>query len=165
MKTYPGEQRMAISGAPTATYSLIAKRNCSLSTSGRHFVLALVSSVTFGIALVFATLGAWLILPFAGLEVLVLYLAFRYIERHACDYERISIAEDKLLLEFHEAGDIRRVELNCFWACIQCDARQRLTVRSHGREIEFGRHLTGRQRVALARRLKKYLGTAYSGGV
>ena len=156
---------MGISGAPSATYSLIAKRNCSLSTSGRHFVLALVSSVTFGIALIFTALGAWLILPFAGLEVLVLYLAFRYIERHACDYERISIAEDKLLLEFHEAGDVRRVELNCFWARIECDAQQRLTVRSHGREIEFGRHLTGRQRIALARRLKKYLGTAYSGGV
>ena len=52
----------------------------------------------------FAVLGAWLILPFAGLEMLVLYLAFRYIDRHAGDYERIAIDGDRVEVELCEAG-------------------------------------------------------------
>ena len=58
---------------------------------GRRGVFAFIFVVSLGIATAFAVLGAWLILPFAGLEMLVLYLAFRYVDRHAADYERIAI--------------------------------------------------------------------------
>jgi len=45
------------------------KRHCSISPQG--------------LALVFAALGAWLILPFAGLEVALLCAAFWAIARRA----------------------------------------------------------------------------------
>ena len=66
-----------------AEFSLVARRNNSLSASGRCLVFAFVFAVSIGIACAFAMLGAWLILPFAGLEMLVLFLAFREIGRHA----------------------------------------------------------------------------------
>lgn len=156
---------MDISGAEQATYSLIARRNCSLSSFGRDLVVVFIAFVSIGVALVFAALGAWLILPFAGIEVLVLYLAFRYVGRHAGDYEQLTIDGSTFSLEFFDAGKLHRLEFNRFWARVDCDDQQRLTVRSHGRAIEFGRHLTGRQRVALARRLKKYLGSIQERGV
>ncbi|MGH8711766.1 MAG: DUF2244 domain-containing protein, partial [Burkholderiales bacterium] len=76
-------------------YTLTAKRNNSLSTSGRYLVFGFIFIVSFGISMAFAAFGAWPVLPFAGLEMLVLFLAFRYIERRSDDYERLTLNGDK----------------------------------------------------------------------
>src|SRR5262245_21234451 len=96
-------------------YTLVARRNNSLSSTGRLVVYGFLFVVSVGIALAFAMLGAWPILPFAGLEMLVLFLAFRYVDRHAADYERIAIDRDRVEVEFCEAGTHRRHELNRLW--------------------------------------------------
>ena len=62
--------------AHAAEYERVARRNNSLSSTGRIFVFAFLFVVSVGIAGAFALLGAWMILPFAGLEMLVLFLAF-----------------------------------------------------------------------------------------
>ncbi|HWN30497.1 MAG TPA: DUF2244 domain-containing protein [Burkholderiales bacterium] len=137
-------------------FTLTAKRYNSLSTSGRYLVFGFIFIVSFGISLAFAVFGAWPVLPFAGLEMLVLFLAFRYIERRSDDYERLSISGDKLLVEYLEHGRLNRFELNRYWAQVVCDAAgSRLALRSHGREVEFGHYLTQQERVKLARQLKE----------
>ena len=82
-----------------AEFSRVARRNNSLTSTGRLLVFAFIFVVSIGIACAFAYLGAWLILPFAGLEMLVLYWAFWYMERHAADYERIAIDGDRVEVE------------------------------------------------------------------
>lgn len=137
-------------------FTLTAKRYNSLSTSGRYLVFGFIFIVSFGISLAFAVFGAWPVLPFAGLEMLVLFLAFRYIERRSDDYERLSISGDKLLVEYLEHGRLNRFELNRYWAQVVWDAAaSRLALRSHGREVEFGHYLTQQERVKLARQLKE----------
>lgn len=59
------------------------KRNCSISPQSLALVFAALAALTLGIAAAFAALGAWLILPFAGLEVLVLGAAFWLTARRA----------------------------------------------------------------------------------
>jgi uncharacterized membrane protein len=141
-----------------AGYSRVARRNNSLSSTGRLVVFAFLFVVSIGIAAAFAVLGAWLILPFAGLEMLVLYLALRHVERHAADYERIAIVRDRVEVESCEAGRARRHELNRCWARVVVSGDGgRLALRSHGREIEVGRHLSGEERLKLARELKQQL--------
>ena len=141
-----------------AGYSLVARRNNSLSSTGRLLVFAFIFIVSVGIAVAFAALGAWLILPFAGAEMLVLYLAFRYVDRHAGDYERIAIEGERLALEFFEAGRTRRHELNRHWAQVVVSGDgSRLALRSHGREVELGRYLNGEQRLEMARELRRQL--------
>ena len=51
-------------------------RNCSISPTAFAGALALLAIVTLAIGIGFAMMGAWLILPFAGLEVLALGAAF-----------------------------------------------------------------------------------------
>src|SRR5262245_46363084 len=99
-----------------AGFSLVAKRNNSLSSTGRLLVFAFIFVVSVGIALAFALLGAWPILPFAGLEMLVLYLAFRYVDRHAGDYERIAISGGRVEVEFFQGGRTQRHEFHRTWA-------------------------------------------------
>jgi uncharacterized membrane protein len=150
------------SEVPRATeFSLVARRNNSLSSTGRLVFFASIFVVSIGIAVAFAAFGAWLILPFAGLEMLVLFLAFRYIERHAADYERIEIDGDAVKVEWVSAGATHRREFNRCWARVVASGDGgRVALRSHGRELEIGRYLSDEQRLDLARALKRRLHAA-----
>ena len=148
-----------VAGGETAEYVYTARRNNSLSSSGRMLVFGFFLAVTIGIATAFSLIfGAWPILPFAGIEMGVLYFAFRYIDRHADDYERITIQGDQVAVEIREGNGVRRHELNRCWARVVCEARgARLALRSHGREVEIGRHLCDEERVDMARALASEL--------
>ena len=148
-----------VAGGKAAEYVYIARRNNSLSSSGRRLVFAFILTVSFGIAAAFSmVLGAWPILPFAGVEMAVLYVAFRYIDRHAGDYERITIRGDSVAVEVRDGTDIASFELSRYWAQVVCEHEgARLALRSHGREIEVGRHLCDEQRLEMARGLAREL--------
>ena len=148
-----------VAGGEAAEYVYTARRNNSLSSSGRRLVFAFILTVSFGIAVAFSVaLGAWPILPFAGIEMVVLYVAFRYIDRHAGDYERITIRGDSVAVEVAEGGRIAHFELNRYWAQVVCEHEgAHLALRSHGREIEVGRHLCDEQRLEMARGLAREL--------
>ena len=110
--------------------------------------------MSVGIATAFAVLGAWPILPFAGLEMLVLYLAFRCVDRHAADYERIAIDGDRVEVESFEAGRHRHHEFNRRWArLVVVGNGERVALRSHGRELEIGRFVGAERRLEIAREL------------
>lgn len=114
MKSWSQEiarQEFAFQGQGTG-FSLLLKRNCSISPSGLIWVYGLIAAVTLGIALAFAALGAWMVLPFAGIEIVALGIAFALNGRHAADYERIQFGEDRLLVEVCESDSVRRHEFN-----------------------------------------------------
>jgi uncharacterized membrane protein len=148
-----------VAGGETAEYDYTARRNNSLSSSGRQLVFGFILTVSLGIAAAFALVfGAWPIMTFAGLEMAVLYLAFRYVDRHAADYERITIRGDKVSVEVREGSEVTRFELNRCWAQVVCEPESaRVALRSHGRELEVGRHLCEEQRLSVARELAREL--------
>lgn len=148
-----------VTAGEAVRFACTARRNKSLSSSGRLLVFGFVFAVCMGIALAFAVLlGAWMILPFAGAEMLVLYLAFRHVGRHAADYERIAMEGDSLAIEVRDGGHVRRFSLNRQWAQVVCAGDgSRLALRSHGRELEIGRHMNGEQRFVLGSALKREL--------
>ena len=148
-----------VAGGETAEYVYTARRNNSLSSSGRQLVFGFILFVSLGIATGFyVVFDAWPILPYAALEMTVLYLAFRYMDRHAGDHERITIKGNTVAIEVHEGSSVTRLELNRYWAQVVCDAGgARLALRSHGREIPVGRHLCEERRLELGRELKREL--------
>jgi uncharacterized membrane protein len=154
---------ISVDASPCADYFLVAQRNNSLSRSERQWALGFICAASGVVALAFAAFGAWPVLPFAGLEIAVLYWAFRYIDRHAGDYERLEISGDRVVMEVCEGGVVRRMEFNRQWArVVMTDSQGRswLALRSHGREVEFGRHLTHEARERVARELRRRLGKA-----
>jgi uncharacterized membrane protein len=143
-------------------YALAARRNNSLTSFDRILAFGLIAFVSLGIAIAFACLGAWLILPFAGIEVLVLYLAWRWIERHAHDYELVTIKGDVVEIEVADDERLQRFRFNRCWTQVICapDGGS-LSLRSYGKPVEFGRHLTNEQRLLAAGALRKRLRDAY----
>jgi uncharacterized membrane protein len=147
-----------VAGGHTADYVYTARRNNSLSSSGRLVVFGFILAVSVGIAaLLSVALGAWPILPFAGIEMIALYAAFRYIDHHANDYERITIKGNSVEIEVRDGRHTTHIELDRYWAQVEHDRDGSVLVRSRGREVALGRHLRHEQRGEFARELKREL--------
>ena len=152
--------------AEVADLTIITRPNCSLSATGRLLffcVMLLFSSV---IAVGFALVGAWLILPFAGLEVLALGLAIYYISCHANDYEHIVINGDSMVVEVRNHKIVQRAEFQRYWVQTVVlpafgHGKCRVWVRERGREIELGRFADDEGRMALARQIREQTGSGY----
>ena len=111
-----------------------------------------------GIGIGFAMAGAWLILPFAGLEVIALGAAFVLQARHATDYERIELAGGRLRVEVAEAERIARYELDARRARIEMQGPH-IVLRGAGEELRIGRHLDEQARMRFAAELNNRLRT------
>jgi uncharacterized membrane protein len=136
-----------------AKLTLVAKRNNSLSSMRRCLVLGSTTLAVVAISVGFACNVAWLVLPFAGLDLLVVVFAFRNVERRTGDYECMIVRSDQVVIERWDRGSVSRFELNRTWAQVVFREPRgvesgRPVLRSHGNEAELGIHLTDEQRAA-----------------
>lgn len=143
-----------------ADYKFTARQNCSLSSGNRVFLFFAILLVLTIIAAGFLLAGAWLVLPFAGLEALALGIALRAVSRHEKDFERITISGDALRVELQHKEKLSTFEFNRYWAQVIVNRagggnESRLWIRSHGRQLELGRFLDDEGRLALASRLRE----------
>ena len=146
----------------TGDYSRTTRFNRSLSPAGRLVFLALIFSNIVVVAAGFALIGAWLVTPFAGLEIAALALAFHMVSRRDGDYERLSIDGQVVCFEACDRGVHRRFECNRAWAQlvrrVERNGRTcRLALRSHGRQVNIGQLMSDEQRLAWSQELATQL--------
>jgi uncharacterized membrane protein len=146
----------------SSPFRFVARRNNSFPSRANLAVFASIAAIMLVIALGFAMAGAWPIFVFSGLELGLVYLAIRRTGQHALDYESISVHDDKLVVVIKSKDTQRCVEFNPYWVQVEGGASHgirdgALILRSHGKEVAFGAHLTGEQRVQLAHLLKQQL--------
>ncbi len=99
-------------------------------------VLGLISIT---VSVVFVTIGAWPVCGFFGLDVLLVYLAFRLSYRSARQRETLRLAEEEFTVErVGIRGDRRFWRFQPFWLRVvyeeHPDESNRLSVTSHGQE-------------------------------
>ena len=140
----------------THGFTLTLKRNCSISPAGLACMFAALAIAALAIATGFALAGAWLILPFAGLEVLLLGAAFVLQARHATDYERLVLEGGRLYVEVSEAQRVARHEFDARTLRVEALAGH-VVVRGPRQALLIGRHLDGESRAAFAAELQKRL--------
>jgi len=85
--------------ASTRSACILLQPNQSLSFSGNLWVFVSLVAVSLGISLAFALAGAWMILPFAGLEVLLLAALFGYVYLESTRREVIRINGERVQLD------------------------------------------------------------------
>lgn len=117
-------------------------------------MFAALSLLVLAIGAGFAAAGAWLVLPFAGLEVLLLGAAFVLYARHAADYERIELEPGRVTVEVANGWRIARYEMRDAKVFMQ-DGR--LVLRGAQQELEIGRYLGAEARAELAAELERKL--------
>jgi uncharacterized membrane protein len=121
-----------------------------------------MSSVSLAMAVGFALAGAWPVAGFLGLDLLLLYLAFRVAQRRARRREHIRVAADGVLVRRVEAnGAAQEWRFEPYWVQVRMDDPPRrdswLTLVSHGLSLRVGTFLTPRERLELARALRAAL--------
>ncbi|KWZ40585.1 hypothetical protein WS72_16330 [Burkholderia savannae] len=137
----------------------LMKRNCSVSP--RQFVGFYVSLAAFSllIAILLSWRGAWLVLPFTGIELLAVGVAFAIYARHAVDYERIRLFPHRLVIERMSAERLTQIELNPCWVRVEPGASPRDPIKlvSRGEAVVVGQHLAQYRRAQFARELRASL--------
>ncbi len=108
LQTASGDSGGNLDGPPPAPHDWLMKRNCSLSPRQVGWFYLSIFTVSLAIALFFAVQGSWLVLPFAGLDLLGLGIALLVYARHATDYERVSINDGVLVVETASAQRLTR---------------------------------------------------------
>lgn len=145
--------------APTL-YSLDVCSNRSLSPTGRRVFLLLMSATTLLVAGLAAGFGAWFALPFAGLEIVALLLAFYVVASHDGDYERFLIVGDVVRAERSTGGVVQRFECNRHWTQLvlrEQGGRCTLTLRSRGNEFGLGRLMSDADRTDWTVALRQWI--------
>jgi uncharacterized membrane protein len=146
---------------------IIARPNNSLSPENSLKLMVVLAIVAFGIALGFMHVGAWLVLPFAGLELAAFAYAFYHVYLHSSDFESIAIESDRVIVEKRNFRETSITEFQRYWTQVNVRniggskgvvSKSGLFISSHGKEVEFGKHfINDEQRVALAHELKQKL--------
>jgi uncharacterized membrane protein len=139
----------------------LIRPNCSLPWRDVVRFYLGVLLVSFGIAIAFAFKGAWLILPFAGLEMLVLGIALYVVARRATNWQEISINGDRISVIERDSGQEQAQSFQRAWAKVVHERPvikghpSRLIIRSHGRSAELGHCLNEEEKRYLAEQLSR----------
>lgn len=134
----------------------------SLSPRGFAVLIGVICAVNFAVGLVFWLIGAWPILLFCGLDVLLIYWAFKANYRAGLAYETIDLTPAQLTVTSVAAsGEKRTWEFNPYWVRVALDehhdGRAELALVHHGRRLVFGRCLTADEKREFATALRAAL--------
>ena len=96
-------------------------------------------------------------MPFAGLEIALLVLAFHVLGRHDADFERLEVGEHEVRVEARDAKHVTRFVAHRPWArVVMASSGSRCTLRLSyaGRTVPLGRMLSDEGRRELAQSLR-----------
>ncbi len=137
----------------------------SLSPRGFVVLMCGICVVSFTAGLFFFLVGAWPVVGFMGLDVLLIYLAFRINYRRGRMYETLRLTPRRLAVRRVDSwGEARQWSFQPAWLQVLMDEppgdHSRLILRSHGRSLAIGGFLTLEERVDLARTLRAAIAEA-----
>ena len=141
----------------------VLKPNLAETWETAVWFFGFVALVPVVIAIAFASLGFWPILPFAGLEVAVLIWAVYRVRKLGAQQEVLRFSKDQVSLErgINEA-DFQWVRQRAWIRAYYNKAPvyghpHKLSLGYQGERCEFGRFLTEDEREALAKDLSKLI--------
>jgi len=139
--------------------------NRSLSSMGFWVLMLAIGVVSFMIGIIFTYMGAWPVMGFFGLDVVLIYLAFRANYRAGRAFETVEVTPDKLTVtRFSKDGYSERFDFQTYWVRIFLDeettGRTHLRLRSHGKDFIFGQFLSDDERREFAGVLKSEVAAA-----
>ncbi len=146
----------------TEQVDFVLRPNCSLGWTGMKCAFTVVALATLLITLYFCAIGAWMVLPFAGLELLVVGGAFCVAARDARHQEVISVREDAVVVQWGTRQPEGEQRFQRGWARVELHQPpgwhpSRLYLRIHRRAVRVGAALLEGERRWLARELRRLL--------
>ena len=156
----PADARLAAPAvAPPAPFDAVLYPNRSLGRFGFHLLMAAIVLVSGAIGAAFVLAGAWPVTGFLGLDVLLLYLAFRWNYRQGRRAEFIRLDGTELAVRRLEpSGRRREWRFDAYWVHVTVDdSSSQLTLSSHGRSLVVGAFLSPEERLEVGKALRAAL--------
>ncbi len=157
----------AADGEDGVLFDAVLTPHRSLSRRGFLVLMIALSAVSFTAGVFFFLVGAWPVVGFLGLDVLLVYIAFRINYRRARMYETLHLTRDALTVRRvdHWGGE-SHWRFTPAWLQVLLDDPPAhgspLTLRSHGKSLAIGGFLTAEERRGLADALAAALAEARS---
>src|SRR6266851_10061344 len=134
----------------------------SLPPAGFAAIMAIFGGISFIAGIFFVLHGAWPVMGFFGLDVGLVYLAFRINYRSARRQERIRLVADALTVERRGVrGERWSWRFQPYWLRVSLEETDeesnRLTISSHGRSLVLASFLGAGERRRFAATLQEAL--------
>ena len=155
----------------TPLFQTTLRPHRSLKLGGFRLVMALVAGASFIASLPFVILGFWPVAGFYGLDVLLLYFAFKANFRAAQYFEEVSVSPFELLLrKVSPEGHSREWRFNPAWTRLVAEEHEefgilRLALVSRGQSVAVGHFLGADDKAMLLKCLSRALGEAKRGPI
>ena len=137
--------------------------NPAMPAFERAVVVGLLAAVMLSVALVYARLGFWPILPLAGIELGLLYWALRVTARRAKARDVIDCGPAELSVHRHRISGRETVTMPAPWTRLEWQPGLRhwhpsqLFLCSGTKRVQIGRFLVEDERQRLARLIREAL--------
>ena len=144
-------------------------RNATTTDVAEAVLFFVSESASFVTGMVFLLAGAWPIFGFCGLDVLLVYIAFRLNYRSAKAYEEVTVTPTELTVrKVSHRGRISEWTLNPVWVRLDRVVHaefgiERLFLVSHGRRLAIAAFLGPHEKESFALALSAALGEAKRG--
>jgi uncharacterized membrane protein len=152
-----------------ALFSALLTPHRSLSGTGFLVVMGVIAGISFAGGVLFLALGAWPIIPFLGLDLALIYWAFRANYRAAAAYEEVTVTPSQLHVKKVTArGQVAEWSLNPVWVRLEREADEefgllRLFLVSRGKKLAIAGFLGPEERESFAEALSAAIGEAKRG--
>ena len=146
--------------------SIVLQPNRSISWSLLLRFYVLTCFVSFSIAIIFSVLGYWMVLPFSGLEMLLLGLGLYVTCRKTHRQEVISVDGAQIRIEKGCDAVEERYEFDLNWVQMRSEEQPgwrksiTLSLGSHGQFVEIGSFLNVHEKESLAFELNQSILTS-----
>lgn len=150
-------------------FSVVITPHRSLPRAGFLVLMAAFGAVSFIAGMVFLIAGAWPVFGFFGLDVLLLYWAFKLNYRHADAYEEVHLTPSKLRVrKVSHRGRVREWALNPLWVRLEKIVHEefgieRLFLVSRGKQLAIASFLGPDEKASFATALGNALHEAKRG--
>ena len=145
---------------------LVLRPNNSMSWQAARYFLGTLMIISFTMAMAFTALGYWLILPFTGLEMIVLGGCFYYLITRNQTQEVLSFSAEKVVIEVGRNSPEVHHDWPRFFTKVIVQSPKHpwypstVTLRYRDQECEVGKFLTAIDKKELIRELRLMIAAA-----
>src|ERR1700677_658502 len=161
----------SVAGAPPdpKIFSAVITPHRSLGPTGFLIFMLVIGGLSFVCGMFFVMLGAWPIFGFFGLDVFLVYWAFRANYRAARAYEEVTVTASELTVrQVSHHGRVREWTLNPLWVKLERIVHeefgiQRLFLVSRGQRLPIAAFLGPGEKASFAHALSNAISEAKRG--
>ena len=157
------------SGSESPLFSATITPHRSLGRKGFIAVMCAIGGISFIAGMIFLIAGAWPVMGIFGLDVLLVYWAFRANYRAARAYEIVTVTASELVVRrVSQDGGITEMIFNPLWVKLERESDPefnagKLHVVSRGRKFAIAGYLSPKEKDAFASALQAALHEARRG--